>query len=193
MKKLDSLKSGKSAGPDNISWKLLKLAGPTIVSPLDGLYTRSLRECRVFNRWKLAHLSPIFKKDDELEIGNYRPIFLLSIPSKILESCVSDTVVSHVFGENECLATDHQWAFRKGYSTELLLTHLMETWRHALDADRVVGAVFVDFRKAFDSVSHSTLITKLYHQFGITGNLLLWLQDYLMDRAVYGCKQDPLR
>ena len=147
MKKLDSLKSGKSAGRDNISWKLLKFAGPTIASPLDGLYTRSLNECRVFNRWKLARLSPIFKKDDELEIGDYRPISLLSIPSKILDSCVSDTVVSHVFGENDCLVTDHQWEFRKGYSTELLLIHITETWRHALNADRVVGAVFVDFQK----------------------------------------------
>ena len=149
MKKLDSLKSGESAGPDNISWKLLKLACPTIVSPLHGLYTRSLRQCRVFNRWKLARLSTIFKEDDELEKGNYRPVSLLSIPSKILESCISDTV------------TDHQWAFRKGYSTKLLLTHLTETRRHALDANRVVGVVFVDFQKAFDSVSHSTLITKL--------------------------------
>ena len=163
MKKLDSLKSGESAGPDNISWKLLKLACPTIVSPLHGLYTRSLKECRVFNRWKLARLSPIFKEDDELEKGNYRPVSLLSIPSKILESCISDTVVSHVFRENDCLVTDHQWAFRKGYSTKLLLTHLTETRRHALDANRVVGVVFVDFQKAFDSVSHSTLITKLYH------------------------------
>ena len=83
-------------------------------------------------------LSPIFKKEDELEKGNYWPVSLLSIPSKILESCVSDTVVSHVFRENECLVTDHQWAFRKDYSTELLLIHLMETWRHALDANRVV-------------------------------------------------------
>ena len=58
-------------GPDNISPKLLKLAGPSIVTALHSLYTRSLQECKVFKDWKLARLSPIFKKDDELEMGNY--------------------------------------------------------------------------------------------------------------------------
>ena len=68
---LNAKKSGKSTGPDNVSPKLLKLAGPSIVSALHSLYTRSLQECKVFKDWKLARLSPIFKKDDELEMGNY--------------------------------------------------------------------------------------------------------------------------
>ena len=121
------------------------------------------------------------KRADGLEKGNYRPVSLLSIASKILESGVSEIIVSHVSRENECLVTAHQWAFRKGYSTELLVIHLTETWRRALDINRVVGAAVVDFQKAFDSVSYSPLTTKLYQQLGITGNLLLWLQDYLTD------------
>ena len=118
-------------------------------------------------------------------MSNYRPLFLLSVPSKILESCVADMIAKHVFSENEALVTDNQWAYRKGRSTELLLIHLTETWRRAIDNKLVVGAVFIDFQKAFDCVSHSILLHKLEHNFGITGNLLAWLRDYLSDREQY--------
>jgi len=75
------------------------------------------------------------------------------VPSKILESCVFDTVISHVYRVNESLVTDNQWAYRKEYSTVLLLIHLTETWRLVLNANCVVTVTFVDFQKAFDSVS----------------------------------------
>ena len=94
-------------------------------------------------------------------------------------------IVKHVFSENEALVTDNQWAYRKGRSTELLLIHLTETWRRAIDNKLVVGAVFIDFQKAFDCVSHSILLHKLEHNFGITGNLLASLRDYLSDREQY--------
>ena len=146
---------------------------------------QSIRECRVYNNWKVARLTPVFKKDDPTVMSNYRPLSLLSVPSKILESCVADMIAKHVFSENEALVTDNQWAYRKGRSTELLLIHLTETWRRAIDNKLVVGAVFIDFQKAFDCVSHSILLHKLEHNFGITGNLLAWLRDYLSDREQY--------
>ncbi|KAL9964377.1 hypothetical protein ACROYT_G028008 [Oculina patagonica] len=144
-KKLSSLKPSKATGPDGISPKLLKLAGPSVAAPLTNLYVRSMDQ-GVYNDWKIARLNPVFKKDDETEIGNYRPISLLSVPSKILESCVSDALVKHVLLDNRLL-TNNQWAYvyRKGYSTELLLAHLTETWRRAIDSKKVVGVVFIDF------------------------------------------------
>ena len=63
--------------------------------------------------------------------------------------------------------------------------HLAETWRRAIDKKLVVGAVFIDFQKAFDCVSHSILLHKLEHNFGITGNLLARLRDYLSQREKY--------
>ena len=112
----------------------------------------------------------------------YRPISLLSVPSKIMESCVSDAVVRHVFQNN--LVTDKQWAYREGHSTELLLVHLSETWRTAIDANKVVAVAFVDFKKAFDCVSHAILRHKLNSQF-TQGTLLAWLTDYLTDRTQF--------
>ena len=125
----------------------------------------------------------MYKKNDEADTNNYRPISLLSVPSKIMESCVSDAVVRHVFQNN--LVTDKQWAYRKGHSTELLLVHLSETWRTAIDANKVVAVAFVDFKKAFDCVSHAILLHKLNSQFGVQGTLLAWLTDYLTDRTQF--------
>ena len=151
-RKITLLKNNKAAGPDGISPKLLKLAGTAVVGPLTSLLMQSIRECRVYNNWKVARLTPVFKKDNPTVMSNYRPLSLLSVPSKILESCVADMIAKHVFSENEALVTDNQWAYRKGRSTELLLIHLTETWRRAIDNKLVVGAVFIDFQKAFDCV-----------------------------------------
>ena len=104
-----------------------------VVAPLTSLFMQSIRECRVYNNWKVARLTPVLKKDDPTEIGNYRPLSLLSVPSKILESCVADMIAKQVFSENQALITNNQWAYRKGRSTELLLIHLTETWRRAID------------------------------------------------------------
>jgi len=105
-----------------------------------------------------------------------------------MESCVSETVVSHVF--NKHLVTDKQWAYREGHSTELLLVHLSENWRRAIDENKVVAVAFVDFKKAFDCVSHAILLQKLKLQFGVQGSLLSWLTDYLSDRTQYAMVND---
>ena len=94
-------------------------------------------------------------------------------------------ISKHVFSENKALVTDNQWAYRKGRSTELLLIHLTETWRRAIDNKLVVDAVFLDFQKASDRVSHSILLHKVEHNFEFTENLLAWLRDYLSEREQY--------
>ena len=90
-------------------------------------------------------------------------------------------LVEHVMDNG--LLTDKQWAYRKNHSTQLLLVHLTECWRQALDRNLVVATAFVDFRKAFDCVSHKILLSKLKHRFGIEGHLLSWLTDYLNQRS----------
>ena len=155
-----------------------------IVPSLLSLFRLSITTGRVFTSWKTARLTPVYKKDDETDCCNYRPISLLSVPSKILESVVNDTIVRHVYKANN-LVTDKQWAYRAGFSTELLLIQLTETWREAVDAGLVVAVAFIDFKKAFDSVSHAILETKLERDFGISGLLLDWLKSYLKERQQY--------
>ena len=166
----------------NIQPKLLRLAGDAIIPSLESLYRYSMETKTVFTSWKTAKITPVFKKDDETDRGNYRPISLLSVPSKILESLVSDALVRHSFKENAELVSDKQRAYRAGYSTELLLIRLTETWRRAVDSGLLVAVAFVDFKKAFDSVCHTVLETKLQRDFGIRGPLLDWLKSYLKGR-----------
>ena len=104
--KLEALNANKSMGPDNIQPKLLKLAGGAIIPSLESLYRYSIQTKTVFTSWKTAKITPVFKKDDETDRGNYQPISLLSVPSKILESLVNDALVRHSFKENAELISD---------------------------------------------------------------------------------------
>ena len=184
-RKVRELQVKKSMGPDNIHPKLLKRAGEAIAPALLDLFHYSTLDSGiVFSDWKIARLTPIYKKDDESDQANYRPVSLLSIPSKILESEANDNIVQHAFKENN-LASDRQWAYRPGFNTELLLIHLTETWRRLVDEGNVVAVAFIDFKKAFHSVNHEILISKLQQNFGICDPFLTWLKSYLNDRRQF--------
>ena len=75
---------------------------------------------------------------DETDCGNYRLVSLLSVPSKIMQSEVNDNSMRHAFRESN-LVSDRQWSYLAGHSTELLLIHLTETWRAALDFGEVLS------------------------------------------------------
>ena len=136
--KIKALRTKKSTGPDNMPPKLLKLAADATAPSLFSLYRLNTRTRSAFTSWKMARLTPVFKRDDETYRGNYRPISLFSVPNKILESVVNDTLVRHVHRDNN-LVSDKQWAYRSGYSTELLLIYLTELWRKAVDSDLTVA------------------------------------------------------
>ena len=111
------------------------------------------------DQWKIARVSAAFKKGREEDRTCYRPLSMLSIPSKIMESYVTSNVTNHVVTQN--LLDNRQWAYRKGKSTEQLLIHLTERWREAVERKLFVGILFVDFIKAFEKVSHNILLQKL--------------------------------
>ena len=82
------------------------------------------------------------KKDHEKDKCNYRPISLLSVSGKIMESAVASSIISHI--SDNSLSNPHQWAYKKDHCTELLLSKTTEDWKRALDNNMVVGIVFVD-------------------------------------------------
>ena len=94
-------------------------------------------------------------------MSNFRPISLLSIPGKILEDIISDSIDNHI--EAQDLLSDNQWGFRKNHSTEGLLLHLTDTWKWALDENLKVGVLFIDFRKAFDPVNQLLVYQEIYY------------------------------
>ena len=146
-KKVELLKINRSTVPDHIPLKLIKLAGTAVISALVALFRFSIERGLIFSAWKTARLAPIYKKDDETDIGNYRPVSLLSVPGKIMESEIHRTLVQHIFKSNN-LASDKQLAYHVGYSTELLLIHLTESWKRAVDSGMAVATAFIEFKKS---------------------------------------------
>ena len=107
---------------------------------------------------------------------------MLNLNSKILESIVCDSIDKHLSSTG--ILHLNQWGFKKGISTESLLLYLTETWKKAIDSGYKIGVIFVDFKKAFDTVDHQVLKYKL-QAVGIAGDLHEWIIDYLSDRKQY--------
>ena len=149
---LNKLKPRKAAGPDGIQAKDLIVAGNSAIDGLNTIFCKSLKNSRFPSQWKLARVAAIFKKGSQLDPANYRPLSMLSLPGKLLESQFCRVLDEHLQTHN--LYSNNQWGFRKGRSTETLLISMTERWRAALDDNKIVGAIFIDFRKAFDTISH---------------------------------------
>ena len=176
---LKSLDVKKASGPDQISHRMLKEAGDKISTSLAKLFNKSLRANIVPALWKKANVTPLFKKNDNSLIDNYRPVSLLSCVGKLFER----TVFKYVFNflRDTGAISLKQSGFMPGDSTVYQLTHLYHIFSEALDKQKDIRVVFCDISKAFDRVWHSGLLSKLSRT-GITGNLLKWFTNYLSDR-----------
>ena len=178
-KDLRNLNRKKATGFDNFPPGLLKDAASVIANPLTFIINLSLRSGTVPADWKEAKVLPLFKSGSSAEIDNYRPISLLPILSKILEKLVYNQLVSYLESNN--LLSDHQFGFRSKRSTELAVTYFTDLIRKEADNGKISGAFFIDLSKAFDTISHSSLLSKLPF-YGIRNNELKWFTDYLFLR-----------
>ena len=166
----------KAIGPDCISHKMLKSTISTIVKPLTMLFNRSLSEKVFPSFWKLAHVIPLFKKDDPSVVSNYRPVSLLSCVSKIMERII----FKHVYNYFHCngLFYQYQAGFLPGHSTVYQLLETYHSIVQNIDEGKLCCMVFCDLSKAFDRVWHKGLLFKL-QTYGISGDLLHWFSSYL--------------
>ena len=179
---IKTININKASGPDGISSRGLAIAGSSALEGIVTVFKNSMTRSSFPNTWKIAKVNAIFKKGDPADVSNYRPISLLSIPSKLLESQICSIIDAHL---NSCgTKSCKQWGFSKGLSTEGMLTSMTERWKTAIDNGLTVGAVFIDFQKAFDTVPHYILSHKL-HAIGISGSLHEWLMSYLTDRRQF--------
>ncbi len=174
-----SLDSSKSYGPDGISPVLIKEGGDIICAVLQRLFTLSLQKLKFPASFKKANVIPIHKKDAKSTVSNYRPISLLSINSKIFEKIIFKNVYNF-FKENFILST-YQSGFQAGKSTVTQLLEVYHEFCKAVDNNKEIRVIFLDISKAFDKVWHKGLMEKL-KRCGISGDLLLWFEDYLKDR-----------
>ena len=134
---------GKGSGHDNISSKDLHLVGDSASKGLNIVICNSVEKAQYPAQWQESKVRAVPKKGDKLERGNYRPISLLSIPSKMYESLICEELNSHFNNSN--IINHHKLGFTKGKSTELLMLHLTEKWKAALEEGKYVGIPFIDF------------------------------------------------
>ena len=141
------------------------------------IFNLSLQSGKFPNYWKLANVVPVFKKGEREEVTNYRPISLLNIVSKLFEKCVHRRVYEGV----KDLIHGLQHGFLKGRCTVTQLLEVFNRVEKSLDDSGQIDIIYLDFAKAFDTVSHRLLCHKL-KSYGINGNLLEWFKSYLSNR-----------
>ena len=126
--------------------------------------------------WKHARVIPLYKDGTCDEASNYRPIYVLPIISKIMERIVLNDQLYKCIEENNIL-NKWQSGFRSGYSTETAMTYVTDLLLTEMDSKKLTGVVFSDLNKAFDTVDHVLLLTKL-RNYGIRGDEHSWFTSY---------------
>ena len=179
---IKSLKTKDSFGSDGISVKLIKSISKGILRPLTSLLNQSLITGIFPSSLKIAKVIPMFKKENRQLMDNYRPVSLLNAFSKIFERAAYNQLYRY-FQRNE-LFYSNQYGFRTEHSTELAANELIDQIISDLDKRKNPIVVYMDLSKAFDTLDHKILISKLEY-YGIRGTALNWFKSYLEDRKQY--------
>ena len=133
-------------------------------------------------QWKEAEVRPIFKKGSRKVPGNYRPVSLTSVICKLFEGFIRDELFDHMVF-NGILSKD-QFGFCKGRSCVTQLFVTLHEWSKYLDEDIPVDAIYLDLSKAFDTVPHQRLLSKVSGN-GVRGNVLDWISNFLSQRTQF--------
>ena len=176
---IHKLKVNSAAGPDGLPPIFYRQTVDAIKYPLLILFRSLIDLHAVPSEWKLSTITPIFKKGSPSDPANYRPISLTCTCCKILESIIACELLEYLSSHN--LITKHQHGFLKKHSTTTNLLESVNDWSLALSNHHSVLIAYIDFQRAFDSVSHSKLLHKL-SRYGICGNLLSWISSFLSNR-----------
>ena len=132
--------------------------------------------------WKIARITPIFKDGDRAEKSNYRPISVLPVISKLFEKLVFNQLYQYM--KENGLFTSDQSGFLRLHSTLTCLLKMSDDWYTGLDLGKLVGLVFIDLKKAFDTVDHDILCKKL-ELYGVQLRELSWFRSYLSNRTQF--------
>ena len=157
----------------------LKQHKTSIMIPLAMIINKSFNENIFPSVLKPAIITPVHKSGDTQVVSNYRPISILPVASKVIEKVVAEQLIAHL--DFKSFFHPMQFGFRKKRSTETACCYFLEEIKTSLDQGGVVGAVFLDLCKAFDTVNHEVLIHKLA-KYDISTNVLNWIKSDLINR-----------
>lgn len=177
-----ALKNSNSCGADGISSYVVKSVADLIAAPLCNVINKSFNSGHFPNLLKLSKIICLFKKGDRNDCGNYRPIALLSVFSKVFEKLLAKRIIK--FCETYNILSKNQFGFQKNKSTTLALANILNFIYKELDNHHIPVALFLDLSKAFDSVDHDLLLFKL-DLLGIRGTSNDLIRSYLKNRQQY--------
>ncbi|CAM4500980.1 unnamed protein product [Lepidochelys kempii] len=173
---LEKLDVHKSMGPDELHPRVLKELAAVIAEPLAIIFENSWRTGEVPDDWKKANVVPIFKKGKKEDPGNYRPVSLTSVPGKIMEQVLKESILKHLHERKVIRNSQH--GFTKGRSCLTNLIAFYDEITGSVDEGKAVDVFFLDFSKAFDTVSHSILVSKL-RKYGLDECTIRWVESWL--------------
>ena len=174
------LKNNKVSGPNSIPTSIFKNFRKSLSVPLAEIINLSFNEGKFPTHFKSASVIPVFKKGDKLEVNNYRTISLMSNISKIIKKLIHRRLNS--FFEQNDIFCPSQFGFR--HSTSHALSEITDKIMKACDQDLFACGVYLDLKKAFDTVNHNIRLSKLHH-YGIRDKVNGWFKSFLVNRNQY--------
>ncbi len=180
LKHLNNLNTQKSVGPDKVHPKVLKECAKSLSFPLSLIFEKSFVTGSIPKLWSCANVVPLFKKGNKLDPTNYRPVSLTSIVCKIMERIIRDQMMVYLVENNLISKEQHGFVNNKSCITNLLET--LDLITQAFGEDYSIDILFLDFAKAFDSVSHVKLLKKLFG-LGFVSFMLNWCKAFLSNRV----------
>ena len=182
LKIIATLKNKKSVGKDGVDVRVLKKAAQIVSPYLKTAFNKCISEGVFPQSMKIAKVVPIFKAGEKNLPSNYRPISILGNLSKVFEKVIHERLMNYL--EKFSLLSENQYGFRKKKNCIQAATSLYKKIEENWQSKAKTNCIFVDFRKAFDSVDHKILLEKLYH-YGIRGIPHKLLENYLANRFQY--------
>ena len=177
---LGSLNKHKAAGPDGIHPAIIQPLAAVLQIAVTQLFESSLRECVLPDDWLKATVVGIHKSGPKHKAANYRPVSLTAVLCKCLERILRKQICKHLVEHRLLSPTQHGFVEKRSCLTNLL--SFLEEVTRRLDEGSIVQVCYLDFSKAFDSVSHCLLKYKL-RSFGIVGRAMEWISQFLTNRT----------